>query len=197
MAPKDQAVPPIASKAIAAEPIAVGAKLRKVHPWFESLIQKAKDAEVLKRRKNERLKGGEIVTSRVREIADELESLQREMNPFEIRRKELTHELLVHWGYTGLEEIEHPLGYTLISTSFEMALDPAVIQKALNDSQFAKVTARIIQAAKLLNEGMQHAAIRDIIERAVVVRKLKVSVTPPASRRPKSGASDEDPSVSD
>ena len=194
MSPAAQSIPVSAhtKKLALSEDVGIGAKLRKEQPWFETLIQKAKDAAIKKRRQGERARGAELTPERIARIADELEEVQRQINPLENRRKELGLELLAHWGHTGIEEIEHPLGKTLISTSFEMAVDPATLKEAAGDTVWAKITERTVQAQKLLSLGRESTLVRDAIEKAVAVRKLKVSVTPPASRRPKSGATDEE-----
>jgi hypothetical protein len=169
------------------EPVGVGAKLRKTHPWFETLASRAKDDAVKKRQKAERANGSRLNPEELDGLADELEKIQRELNPLETRRKEILAKLLPHWGYTGIEEIVSPMGKTLISTSFELCVDPSVIEEKVSGYAWQRITKRILQAPLLLASGKTGASVRDAIEKAVAVRKLKVSVTSPSSRRPKSG----------
>jgi hypothetical protein len=169
------------------EPVGVGARLRKAHAWFENLAARTKDHAVRDRRKKERAKGPQLAPDKLVELADELEMIQRELNPLENRRREIIEQLLPHWGHTGIEEIESPLGKTLVSTSFELGVDPESLKKAIGDTAWQKVTMRTLQAPLLLAEGKTAAGVRDAIAGALAVRKLKVSVTSPSSRRPKSG----------
>lgn len=182
-----------AKKSAEMEKVSMGAKLRKAHPWFDALLQGAKAAELKKRRVAERAKGPELDPAQVLATADELEELQRQINALEIRRKELGAALLAHWAHTGVEEIEHPLGKTLISTSFELALDQEVVRQSVSKPLWYKITERIVGAGKLLHAGDTSLPVRDVIVKAALVQRLKVSVTPPASRRPKSGMSEEEP----
>lgn len=181
-----------ATKAPAAEPVGIGAKLRQAHPWFEALAQKAKDAAVKRRRQTGRAKGPPLEPSRLVELADELEEIQRELNPLLTKRKVIVEQLLAHWAHSGIEEIESTLGKTLISLSFELGVAPEAIRKAVGDTVWQKVTERTIQASKLLAAAGQLGFVRDAIATAITVCKLKVSVIPPSSRRAKSGAANDE-----
>jgi hypothetical protein len=179
------------SKAPKPEPVGVGARLRKAHTWFEDLATRTKDEAIKGRRKKERAKGPQLSPEELTKLADEMEEIQRALNPLENRRKEILEKLLPHWGHTGIEEIESRLGKTLISASFELCIETDVAKRALGDTLWQKVTARILQAPLLLAEGKRSTQVRDAITKALAVRKLKVSVTPPSSRRAKSGETGE------
>lgn len=171
-----------------AEPVGIGKKLRDAHPWFETQMQKTKDRAVEKRRKAEQKNGPQLDPERVAQLADMLEALQRQINPLENERREILKQLLPHWGHTGIEEIEHPLGKTLVSTSFELCVKPDTLKELVGDTVWQKITERALQAALALEEGDRNTLVRDAIERAAKIKKLKVSVTAPSSRRGKSGA---------
>jgi hypothetical protein len=181
-----------ARKAAAPAPVTIGAKLRQAHPWFDTLGEGAKEASVRLRQKTERAKGAKLSPDRLVELSDELEEIQRQINPLENKRKEIVTQLLAHWGHTGIEEIEGTLGKTLISLSFELGVDPEGIKKSVGETVWQKITERMIQPPKLLLEGKVHGTVRNAIERSARVCKCKVSVTAPSSRRGKSGAPDEE-----
>jgi hypothetical protein len=178
-------------KAQKIEPVGVGAPLRKTHPWFDAVARKAKDAAVLQRRKQGRTQGPQLPPEKVVELADELEEIQRQINPLDLKRKGIVEQLLAHWAHTGIEEIDGKLGKTLISLSFELGVNPRIIKNALGDVLWKRVTALTLQPAKLFALSKQPGA-RLVVQRAARVRKLKVAVTPPSSRRPKSGAPEEE-----
>lgn len=177
-------------KAPPVEPVGISAKLRKTHPWFETLAQAAKDAAVKRRQKSGRAKGRQLSPEQLVSFGDELELIQRQINPLDNRRKEIVDKLLAHWAHTGIEEIEGNLGKTLISLSFELGINPETLKKAMGEAVWQKVTEPTVQATKLLAEAKHIGEVQDAVERAMLVRKLKVSVTAPSSRRAKSGAPD-------
>src|SRR6185369_12257878 len=117
-------------KSYKVEPVGIGAPLRKSHPWFDTLAQKAKDAAVKNRQKQGRTQGPKLSPEQVVELSDELEEIQRQINPLDVRRKKIVEELLAHWAHTGIEEIDGTLGKTLISLSFELGVNPRIIRNA-------------------------------------------------------------------
>lgn len=169
------------------EPVSVSAPLRRSHPWFDALAQKSKDAAVKLRQKQGRTQGPKLSPERVVELSDELEIIQREINPLDVRRKKVVEELLAHWAHTGIEGIDGKLGKTLISLSFELGVNPRIIRNAIGDELWKKATAVTLQPARLFLLSKQ-TGVRLALQRAARVKKLKVSVIPPSSRRPKSGA---------
>lgn len=183
---------PAKKKSTGPDPVGVSAKQRKANPWFEMLAEPVKADQIKKRRKEERAKGSELGPEQLRDIAERLEQIQVQINPLDNERKELTQKLMAHWGHTGIEEIEHPLGKTLISTSFEITLDPAAVRKGMSDTEWNRVTERVLQTPKVLGAGKESAKLRDVLAKGIAVRRLKVSVTPPSSRRPKSGSADDE-----
>jgi hypothetical protein len=180
-----------APKAPKVEPAGVSADLRKAHSWFETLAEKVKELAVTKRKKTGRTKGKELPPEQVVKLADELENIQRQINPLDVRRKEIIAELLGHWAHTGVEEIEGTLGKTLISSSFQLAVNPAIVQKGVSVSTWLRITERTIDPAKLLSKAKNNEKLRTALDKALLVRKVTISVTPPSSRRAKSGALEE------
>jgi hypothetical protein len=176
------------------EPVGVSAKLRRANAWFEDLATKVKNEALKRRRTAGRNAGKELDSLRIVELADELENLQRQMNPLEIRRKEIVEDLVAHWAHTGVEEIEGLLGKTLISQSFELGINPRTFQAKVTDAVWQKITERRIEPAKLLAEAKRNDVVKSALEKALLVRKMKVSVTAPSSRRPKSGAPEDEES---
>lgn len=172
------------------KPVNIPSKLRHTCSWIEESSKGLKAAAISRRRKNERLKGIQLGSAQIIAIVDELEEIQRQLNPLEKRREALVAQLLAHWGHTGVEEIEGNLGKTLISTSFELAVDPDIIEKNISVPRWRKLTARVLQMQLLVSEGNRVPKIRDAITNSLLVKKLKVSVTSPSSRRPKSGETD-------
>jgi hypothetical protein len=168
------------------ECVRIPAKLRKIHPWVEKISEPIKEAAVKKRRQAERARGVELTLSRLRQLVDELDHVQQQLNPLERRREEIVEHILVHWGYTGIQEVEGTSGSTLLSTSFEMGLDPTVVREDVGEARWRTFTERILQAP-LLFVASSKQEMRATIEKSLRVRKLRVSVTPPSSRRPKSG----------
>jgi len=180
-------------KAPKPKPVSVIKELREAHPWIGPLAKPAQDAAVAKRRKKERAAGPKLSEERLRELADELETIQRRINPDLARQEEIKKELLAHWGHTGISEIESSLGNTLISQSFSLGADPDVVKNAVGSRQWVGMTARILQPERLLTLAANDEALRETLKKAVVVSKLTLAVTPPSSRRAKSGQpSDED-----
>lgn len=174
------------------EKVGIGSKLRKAYPWFETASEPIKKKAIEKRRKEERQKGVQLASERLIELSDELERIQRELNPLEIRRKEILAEILPHWGHTGIEEIEGKLGKTLISTSAELCVDQGAFRAACGNATWLKTSERTLQPRAMLDEGKRNTKVRDFLATDTIVSRLKVVVTPPSSRRPKSGETELD-----
>src|SRR5256885_16430527 len=115
------------------EPVGVGKKLRDAYSWFEDSVQKIKAAAVEKRRKKERGNGPQLSGDDLVKIADELEEIQRQINPLVIKRTELVKKIVAHWGHSGIEEIEGKLGNTLISTSFKLVVEPQKLKEQVDE----------------------------------------------------------------
>ncbi|MDB5244557.1 MAG: hypothetical protein JWN18_427 [Parcubacteria group bacterium] len=190
--------PPFEEKRMAAQteikttgkPVNIISKLRRASAWIEESSKDLKAAAINRRRKQERTRGEQLDSDKIVTLVDELEEIQRKLNPLENQRASLVEQLLAHWGHTGVEEIEGALGKTLISTSFELAVDPDVIEKNISVPLWRRLSARTLQADLLLTESNRTPKIRDAILSALVINKLKVSVTSPSSRRAKSGETD-------
>lgn len=170
------------------KPVEVGKKLRDANQWFEEGCKKVKEAAIDKKRAELHAKGPELKSKEVRAVADELERIQRELNPLEERHRELSEQLLAHWAHTGIEEIEGELGKMLVSVSFKIAVSPEVVERGLGE-QYRKVQERRLNPTLLLalagnDQDVQQLAIR--AARALV----SVKITPPSSRRPRSGQTD-------
>jgi hypothetical protein len=165
----------------------VDAKLRKQHPWFEDLAENAKTTAQLKRRSEERAEGPKLSEPDLKVLADRLEEIQRKLNPLLKERDAILERLLPHWGHTGIEEIQSPLGKTRITTSHQLCVDADVLQKALGETLWQKLSKRIIQSDLLLAEGKANEKVRKDIGKAVKVKQMSVSFTSPSSQTPRSG----------
>jgi hypothetical protein len=165
----------------------VQSKHRKSNPWLETAATPLKRQAVRERRRTERLKGNKVPPQELTFLADELERIQREMNPLLTKRDVIIDKLLPHWGHTGVEEIESTLGRTLLSSSFQLCLDQDTLKNALSESQWQRVTRRVIEAQRLLADAKTDPKLRAAIKKALRVKKMMVSVVSPSSRRPKSG----------
>ncbi len=173
------------------KPVNVSAKLRKASPWFEEGAERAKDGAIKKRRVDFETQGSKLKTNELVAIADELEEIQRKLNPLLTRHEELSAPLLAHWGHTGIEEIEGTLGKTLFSTSVTLSVDPDAIEKGLTEGQWRTVTKRLLDAKLALAMGERDEIFRSLIIKTIKA-SAKVTITPPSSRRPKSGETGED-----
>ncbi len=176
-----------ARKASGPTHVGVTKKLRQAYSWFEALAESVKNQAISKRRRAERAKGPQLKPEKVVELVDELEKIQQQLNPLLERRETLVGQLLPHWAHTGVEEIEGKLGKTLIATSFELTVNPGYLEQALSKPVWQKVTERALQPIRLLAEGKENADVRTATASAMQVKKLRVSVISPSSRRPKSG----------
>lgn len=172
------------------ERAAVPAKHRKGFAWFEESAKDAREAARRDRRRAERNKGKALSDEELDKLCDELEMLQRELNPRLNRAKEIGALLLAHWGHTGVAEIETMLGKTLIVESFEYSVDPQVIRENVSEAKWVGITTRAIQPIYLLTLAAKDAIVRATVGEALAAR-LKLSVVPPSSRRPRSGETTE------
>lgn len=179
-------------KARASDGVKVNARLRKMHPWFEELMEPIKEESVRKRRKSERTRGVKLSPERLASHADALEALQKELNPLENRRRELVKILLAHWGHTGISEIESLRGRTLITASFELCFDADEVRREVGMAHWHALTERVLQPGRLLTEAADSPHLRETVEHTARVRRVKISVISPSSRRPKSGETDGD-----
>ena len=170
----------------------MNAALRRVHRLFEDLAQKEKDAATAKRRQEERARGRLLSPGELGRLSDELEHIQRTINPLLERAQGIKQAILAHWGHTGVEEVPGSLGNTLIATSFELQLDAEAVRANIRLGVWNAITRRVIKPALALSAGKGDAALRDALASAIRVGKLTVSVTPPSSRRPRSGKTDAD-----
>jgi hypothetical protein len=178
------------------EPVNVSAKLRKASPWVEDVAKRAKNAALKKRRQEERNQGVRLRNDQLVELVDELERIQLLLNPLETRREAIVRKLLGHWGHTGVEEIEGTLGQkTLIAPSYELCVDPQVVQSVVSAGIWKAVTLPILQASLLVSAGQEAPQIRKAVSKALRVKKIKVTVTASSSRRPKSGKPDDEEPV--
>jgi hypothetical protein len=176
------------------KPVTVESKLRKLaaHSWFEEAALKAKAAAIQKKRDEKKAGGPKLPPSKLVALADELEQVQRELNPLLIKKEELSAQLLAHWGHTGIEEIESGLGKTRITPSMSLGVDPEPLEERLTAPQWRAVTRRIVQAPLLLAAAMQERKLRPIIGKAITASNVKVSVVPPSSRTAKTGEGPEE-----
>lgn len=174
-------------KAPTAELVPVDAKLRKLYSWVDALAVNVQNRAVMERREKERLRGPQLSAEQLRTLADELDSNQEAMNRLSRRRDEITEKLLAHWGYTGIKQISSLHGQTLIATQFQIGVDPEILKREIDAKLWRRITAAVLQPGLMLIAGQNPGLMRDAVAKAIAVKQLKVTVTPPSSRRPKSG----------
>lgn len=171
------------------ELVTVESKLRKLaaNSWLEEAAEKIR-ADALKKKREDRKKDGpELSSEKLASVADELEEVQRALNPLLEKKEELSKRLVAHWAHTGIEEIQTALGNTRITTSMSLCVDPGPIEKHLSQFQWRQITRRILQAPLMLALAMKEKRFQPIIGKAVKATNVKVSVTPPSSRTAKKG----------
>jgi hypothetical protein len=173
------------------KPVTVESKLRKLaaYSWFEEAAAKIRAAAISKKREEKRKDGPKLPPAELTAVADELERVQRELNPLLAKKEELSGKLVAHWGHTGVEEIESALGKTRITASMSLCIDPEPIEKSTTPLQWRAVTRRLLQAPLMLAMAMKEKKFQPIIGKATVATNVKVSVVPPSSRSPKKGES--------
>jgi hypothetical protein len=173
--------------------VAVKADLRRANAWFEGVVSTKKETAIEKRRAQERLRGQQLEPEKLIEQLDALDELQTQRNSIDNKMAEINAAILAHWGHTGVKELAGTSGKTLITTSCEIAVDPTVIRKAVNVRSWVhKLTDRILQPAALLAMARENTPLHASVVDAVRVKKLRVSIIPPSSRRPKSSLVDEE-----
>lgn len=173
------------------KPITVESKLRKLaaYSWFEEAAAKIRAAAIEKKREEKKKDGPRLSPKDLTAVADELERVQRDLNPLLARKEELSGRLVAHWGHTGVEEIEGTLGKTRITASMSLCVDPQPIEKSVTPIQWRAITRRILQAPLMLAMAMKEQKLQPMIGKATVATNIKVSVVPPSSRPPKKGES--------
>lgn len=176
------------SRVLKAKPVEVSKKVRTAAPWFEEGCKKAKESALEKKRDELRAGGRALKPVELKAAADELEEIQRKLNPLQERHDELSERLLVHWAYTGIEEIEGDLGNTLIAPSFKLQLDPDAVRGGVGES-WAKATERRLSPPLLFSLAEKDETVRQIAIRAARA-SVSVKIIPPSSRRPRSGQTD-------
>lgn len=171
------------------KPVTVELKLRKAaaHRWLEEAAEAVKEAAVRKRRDDEKKGGPRLSPQELAKVADELEEVQRELNPLLTRKDELSKRILAHWGHTGVEEIESGLGNTRITASLSLVVDPEAVEEKLGAAQWKAVTRRVLQVPLLLAAAIRKQDLRPAISAAVKAVNVKVAVVPPSSRTAKKG----------
>jgi len=177
-----------------AKPVTVESKLRRAaaHSWFESAAAKAKAAAIEKKRQEKKKGGPKLPPDKLAALADELEEVQRQLNPLLIKKEELSARILAHWGYTGLEEIESSLGKTRITASMSLCVDPAIIEGQVSEHHWRSVTRRILQPTLLLALALKRDGLMPLIGSAITATNVKVAVVPPSSRTAKKSGKEED-----
>lgn len=171
-----------------AKPVEVGKKVRAAAQWFEDGCERVKKSALEKRRDELRAGGRALKPAELKVAADELEEIQRKLNPLQGRHDELSELLRVHWAHTGIEEIVGDLGNTLIAPSFKLQLDPATLRKSLEE-RWVRATERRLNPSLLFLLAENDQNVRQLAIRAARA-SVSVKITPPSSRRPKSGQTD-------
>jgi glycerol-3-phosphate cytidylyltransferase-like family protein len=162
--------------------VSVGSDLRKAFDFIEALAQSRIDAEIEKRRADERTKGPQLLPEVVRVLSDELETIQQSINPLKKRQESIRKKILTQWGHSGISEIEGELGNSLISTSAQLALDPDVLLPALDEKDRKKMVRSVLHVQALLLRAANDVEVQQKMKEAIRVKKLLVSITPPSSR---------------
>jgi len=169
--------------------VSVSSKLRNLHPWFEGLLKNLKSEAVKKRRNDEKNNGSLLHDDELKARLDEYEIIQQRINPDLVRMKEIREKVLVpHWGHTGVEVLEHPLGKTTFTLSFEIGMfQDALKDKTLTEGEWQKVAPRILQSEALFELVKSDIVRQMAVGNAAVINKLKIAITPPSSQTPQSG----------
>ncbi len=168
------------------ETVSVGKKIRDAFLWFEHSTQAAKEKENKRRREDEKKLGPQLAPEQITALVDEQEKLQQEINPKLDRIDAISAQLKAHWGHTGVTEYTGTEGKALVSLSYMIALDQNPIRTKVTPNRWVSITERVIAVRELLEVAMVDTDMRKIVQGAIVAQ-LKVSVTPPSSRRPRSG----------
>lgn len=169
--------------------VGVSSDLREKYNWFDSLAEDVLAAEVEKSRREKRKDGLKLSAKRLESVLGQIERIQRELNPLEKRKERLVKRLVAHWGHTGERELTDALGNTLITISPSMGLVPEVIREKVGEEDWMKFVVTVLKPEHLLLQADVDEKIRAHIRSAIVVTQLKVQVTPPSSRRPRSAQS--------
>ena len=173
------------------ELVSVPKKFREAHSWFEKgSEEKKKKATEIKQAKV-RVLGRQLSANRLQAISDQLERIQRKLNPLENRHAKLSRWILAHWGFTGIQEVEGKLGRTLVHESFQFALNQDVVKGGLTADLWERGAPRRLEPARILVLAKESESLRFLVLKALRVQKPKISITPPSSRRPKSGQAEE------
>lgn len=184
---------PSPSKSPSMRPVRVSEKLRQAYHWFEDSIQNLKDRVLRQKREELTSTGKRLSPEEVVELVDELEEIQRELIPREKRHEEISELLLAHWAHTGVEEIQGKLGKTLFHASFTVSIDPKVIAKGdISEGWYIAMSDRRLVAEKMLSYAQKIGQELTSLILKAARASVSVSITPPSSRRIKSGSPDED-----
>jgi DNA repair exonuclease SbcCD ATPase subunit len=167
------------------KPIHVGEELRQLHPWLEESAKDAKEKAIQKRRREYRSKGPELAQEEFSGLLDELEKIQQEINKLETRHEDISKKLFAHWGYTGIETAMSPLGETLFGRGFKLTLDADRLMDELSEAEQRKVSIFSPDPVLLLELCAHHESLQKVVQKAVRA-SVKINITPPSSRRPKS-----------
>lgn len=183
----------VLSQSRTARPVRISEKLRKTHQWFEEGIQKIKGRALQRKKEDLVSTGPKLKPEEVMVLVDELEEIQRKLIPLENRHEEISQKLLAHWAHTGVSEIQSTLGRTLFHVNFKIDVDPKILGKEdVSDGWFMAMSERLLIPHKMLAHaqkiGQELCAMLLKATRASVT----VNITPPSSRRKKSGQPEED-----
>lgn len=169
-------------------PVRISEKLRKAHLWFEEGLAKLKARMVDRKRQELTVSGPKLKPEEVKALTDELEEIQRKLIPLELRHEELSEKLLAHWAHTGITEVEGNLGKTLFHPSFTVTIDPKILEKEdVSDSWLVAMSERRLVPEKMLSHAEKIGLELSSIILKAARASVKVNITPPSSRRPKSG----------
>jgi len=169
------------------EPVSIKAVIRKAYTWFEELAAKIDEKCITKRRKEEALAGAQLTPAQLQAELDELERIQKLLNPLLVERENHLKKIWPHWGHTGVDEMTHPAGKSLIVTSLSYKCgDPDKLQAAIPESQWLRVSKRTLDPKLAMAEADKDEEFRKTLM-ANVIGTVKTSFYSPSSRRPKSG----------
>ncbi|MBI2609988.1 hypothetical protein HYW53_02320 [Candidatus Giovannonibacteria bacterium] len=167
-------------------PVNISSKLRKDHRWFEKALEPIKNKLLSDKRKELALTGPKLTPRELVKIADELEEIQRELNPLLIRHKELSDQIAAHFGHTGIKEIIGNLGRTEISTPYIIKVDPKIIEKEMPEEMAAMTERRLVPERMLLHLQRNWDVLSAAFLKAIMGR-VSIYITLPSSQRPESG----------
>ena len=131
------------------------------------------------------VKGSVLDPGELIKLVDELEEIQRQLIPLQLRHKKISGKLLPHWGHTGIAKLKGKLGETIFPVSYTISVSPDVLKAGLTAEQWRAVTELRVNPQLLFGLAEKNEAVRSLILKAVRA-SAQVKIFPPSSRTLKS-----------